>query len=66
MEDIAIVGDQQLLFEAKLGSGPDPPTIRRKESYFVLKAERGAFFSRGSLRQAVKVGRGDQRTWLTI
>ena len=46
MEDIAIIGDQQLFFEAKLGSGPDPPTMRRKDSYFVLKAKRGAIYER--------------------
>lgn len=44
IEDIAVTKDQPFLFEAKHGSGPDAPTIRRKETYFVLKAKRGALF----------------------
>lgn len=46
MEDIAVVKDQPFLFEAKHGSGPDTPTIRRKETYFALKAKRGALFEK--------------------
>ena len=46
MEDIAVTEDQPFLFEAKHGSGPDAPTIRRKETYFVLKAKRGALFEK--------------------
>ena len=41
MEDIAVIRDQKFLFEAKQSSGPDSPTFRRKETYFVLKAKRG-------------------------
>lgn len=46
MEDIAVIGDQRFLFEAKHGSGPDAPMIRRNELYFVLKAKRGALYER--------------------
>ena len=46
MEDIAVIKDQPFLFEAKHGSGLDVPTIRRKETYFVLKAKRGALFEK--------------------
>lgn len=46
MEDVAVIGDQHFLFEAKHGSGPDAPTIRRTEMYFVLRAKRGALFEK--------------------
>ena len=41
MKDIAVIGDQHFLFEAEQGSGPDSLTLRREETYFVLKAKRG-------------------------
>ena len=50
MEKIAIIGDQHFLFEAKQQSGPDAPALRRKETYFVLKAKRGPLFEK-RLRQ---------------
>lgn len=46
MEDIAVVGDQDFLFEAKNRSGADSPILRRKETYFVLKAKRGSLFEK--------------------
>ena len=44
MEDIASMGNQHFLFEVKRGKEPDSPTIRRKETYFALKAKRGLRF----------------------
>ena len=46
LEEIAVIGNQKFLFEAKYGSGPDAPTMNRKEVYFILKAKRGALFEK--------------------
>ena len=52
MEEIAIMGNQHFLFEAKRGSGADSPTIRRKETYFALKAKRGPVFKKRQLQRS--------------
>ncbi|KAL9123686.1 MAG: hypothetical protein Q9175_008312 [Cornicularia normoerica] len=70
MENIAVIGDRCSRLEAKHGSGPDPPTMKRKEMYFVLKARGGRCLRRSccrnsraftmrtaSLKPAVKAGR---------
>ena len=46
MEGIAVIRDQHFLFEAKQRSGSDAPALRRKETYFVLKAKRGPLFEK--------------------
>ena len=44
MEDITVLVDENFLFEAKRGSGPHSPVLRREETYFVLIAKRGPMF----------------------
>ena len=46
IEDIALIADRVFLFEAKHGTGPNAPTMRRKENYLVLKAKRGEVFEK--------------------
>ena len=52
MEDIAVLVDKDFLFEVKGGSGPDSPPLRRKETYFVVKAKRGPLFEERVLQRS--------------
>ena len=51
MEDIALLVRENFLFEVKGGSGPDSP-LRRKETYFVVKAKRGPLFEERVLQRS--------------
>lgn len=52
MQNIACMDKQHFLFEVKRGSGPESPTIRRKETYFALKAKRGPRFEKRLLQRS--------------
>ena len=52
MEDIAVLVDEDFLFEVKGGSGSDSPALRRKETYFVAKAKRGPVFEERVLQRS--------------
>ena len=52
MEDIAVLVEQDFLFEIKGGSGPDSPALRRQEEYFVVKAKRGPMFEERALQRS--------------
>ena len=52
MEDIAILVDKDFLFEVKGGSGTDSPALRRKETYFVVKAKRGPVFEERAFQRS--------------
>ena len=52
MEDIAVLVEEDFLFEVKGGSGPDSPALRSKEEYFVVKAKRGPMFEERALQRS--------------
>lgn len=56
MQDIAFMGDQHFLFGVERGSKPDAPTIRRKETYFALKAKRGPRFEKKLMQRFKRSG----------
>ena len=52
MEDIAVLVDEDFLFEVKGGNGPDSPTLKTKETYFAVKAKRGLVFEERVLQRS--------------
>ena len=52
MEDIAILVEEDFLFEVVGGGTPDSPALRRKEEYFVVKAKRGPLFEERVLQRS--------------
>ena len=58
MEDIGILVEVDFLFEVKAGIGPDSPTLRKKEEYFVVKAKRGPVFEERVLQRSESSSEG--------
>ena len=52
MEDIAILVEEEFLFEGEGGSRPDSPIVKRKETFFAVKAKRGPVFEERVLERS--------------
>ena len=62
MEDIAVLVDQNFLFEVKGETGPDSPAPRRKETYFVVKGKRGPVFEERNFQRPESSSGGNRST----